>query len=208
MVAPIVGLTVEPWFNDRGIKLSMKWCGMASLPLLNAILSCATKGLLGSCDHILIGKQTDVDYSYVHEANTYERIYQKRPQGFEFFANLLAHGKIACSSLFPTGYILIITKVPGHPLIEQWSNLYTHEKAYVYFQVKKAIDILRSISMISVDSGMHNILYSPMSERVTMHDFEIMQGCDQNTINTDMPELFAIFGQMAVEESHRDFFGN
>lgn len=103
------------------------------------------KGLQGFCDHVLIGKQTNADYSYAHEANTYERIYQRRPQGFEFFDNLLSHGKIACSSLFSTGYVLIITKVPGRPLIGQWCNLYTHEKTYVYFQVKKAIGVLRSI---------------------------------------------------------------
>lgn len=33
-----------------------------------------------------------------------------------------------------------------------------------------------------------------MSEIVTMHDFEIMQACDQNTVNTDMSKLFAILG--------------
>ena len=59
--------------------------------------------------------------------------------------------------------------------------------------------------MVSVDSLMHNILYSAMSERVTLLDFEIMQGCDQNTINTDMPEVFTIFG--AVKESHCNFSG-
>ena len=181
---------------------------MADLQLLNAILNCVMKGLQRPCDHIYPGRQTDVNYSYTHEANTYEQIYQRQPHGYEVFANLLSHGKIACSSVFPTGYILIITKVSGRPLTEQWNSLLTCQKVHVYLQVKKAVGVLRSISMISVDSGMHNILYSPILESVTMHDFEIMQGCDQNTINTDMPELFAIFEQMAVEESHRDFFGN
>ena len=69
--------------------------------------------------NVLIGKQTNVDYSYTHKANTYKKIYHRQPQGLKFFANLLSYGRIACLSLFPTGYILIITKVLGCSLTEQ-----------------------------------------------------------------------------------------
>lgn len=89
---------------------------------------------------------------------TYENIYQRRPQRFEFFVDLLSHGTISCSSTFSSGYILILSKVSGSLLIDQWSRLLASQKVYVYSQFRKAVEVLRAFSVLSVDCGQHNVL--------------------------------------------------
>ncbi|KAJ5135307.1 uncharacterized protein N7515_004585 [Penicillium bovifimosum] len=135
--------------------------------------------------------------SYAHEAMTYENIYAKRPQGYRFFAMMLSHGTISCSSLFPKGNILIMTKVPGKTLNELWDTISGLEKEHIRSEVFKAVRILRSFSVLSVDTGKHNILYHPETRSVTMIDFEIMQACE-DTLSPDMPEMYTIFGEMPV----------
>ncbi|GIJ98444.1 hypothetical protein Aspvir_000561 [Aspergillus viridinutans] len=131
---------------------------------------------------------------YIHEASTYERLYQLRPEGFEFFATLQSHGKIVCSSLFPKGHIMIIKKVKGEPLDRQWDLLSTDHKQHIRSTIRRAVEALRSIGYLSLDSGKHNVLYSPETRTVTMLDFELMQACDESTMSPDRPEMYAIFG--------------
>lgn len=125
---------------------------------------------------------------------TYENIHMKRPQGYSFFPLMLSHGIISCSSLFPKGNILIMTKEPGKILNEIWDTLSGPEKEHIRSEIFKAVLILRSFSVLSVDTGKHNILYHPETRSVTMIDFELMQACE-DTLSPDMPEMYTIFGE-------------
>ncbi|RHZ64418.1 uncharacterized protein CDV56_101264 [Aspergillus thermomutatus] len=134
---------------------------------------------------------------YVHEASTYERLYQLKPEGFEFFASLQSRGTIVCSSVFSRGHIMIISKVKGEPLDRQWDILSADHKEHIRSMIRKAVEALRSIGYLAVDSGKHNVLYSAETRAVTMLDFELMQACDENTVSPDSPEMYAIFGHPA-----------
>ena len=136
-------------------------------------------------------------YSYVHEASTYVRLEQLNPEGFEFFPRLESHGKIVCSSIFPKGHIMILKKVRGEPLDRQWDLLSADHKEHIRSTIRKAVEALRSIGYLSVDSGKHNVLYSPETRTVTMLDFELMQACDESTVGPELPEMYAIFGRPA-----------
>ncbi|KAH1290382.1 hypothetical protein KXX30_006098 [Aspergillus fumigatus] len=144
---------------------------------------------------------------YVHEVSTYERLYQLRPAGFEFFAPLQTHGKIVCSSIFPKGHIMIIKKVQGEPLDRQWDLLSSDHRDYIRTTIYKAVEVLRRIGYISVDSGKHNVLYSPDTRTVTMVDFELMQKCDQSTMSAELPEMHAIFGKPLTSGSQHHLGG-
>ncbi|RAL02462.1 uncharacterized protein BO80DRAFT_403971 [Aspergillus ibericus CBS 121593] len=134
---------------------------------------------------------------YVHESITYENIHAKRELGYEFFPKLLNHGAIACSSIFPKGYVLVMTKVPGKILADLWDTLSGSDKEHVRKEIRKAVVVLRSISAIVVDSGKHNVLFDPATRAVTMLDFELMQACEPDTQSPDWPEMPTIFGDLA-----------
>ncbi|KAH1493479.1 hypothetical protein LV164_005532 [Aspergillus fumigatus] len=144
---------------------------------------------------------------YVHEVSTYERLSQLRPAGFEFFAPLQTHEKIVCSSIFPKGHIMIIKKVQGEPLDRQWDLLSSDHRDYIRTTIYKAVEVLRRIGYISVDSGKHNVLYSPGTRTVTMVDFELMQKCDQSTMSAELPEMHAIFGKPFISGSQHHLGG-
>ncbi|GAQ06491.1 hypothetical protein ALT_3812 [Aspergillus lentulus] len=59
-------------------------------------------------------------------------------------------------------------------------------------QSDKAVKALRRIGYLAVDSGKHNVLHSSETRAVTMLDFELMQACDESTINPERPEMYAI----------------
>ena len=65
------------------------------------------------------------------------------PGGFELFAFLLCHGPIVCSSIFPAGYILIISKVAGERLDIQWARISVTEKLHVKWNIRKAVNGLK-----------------------------------------------------------------
>ncbi|KAG2012351.1 hypothetical protein GB937_007180 [Aspergillus fischeri] len=57
--------------------------------------------------------------SYAHDASTYKRLCQLKPEGFEFFASLRSRGKLACSAVSPRGNIMIISMAKGERLDKQ-----------------------------------------------------------------------------------------
>ncbi|KAJ5800196.1 uncharacterized protein N7518_002264 [Penicillium psychrosexuale] len=130
---------------------------------------------------------------FADEARTYENIHAQRPAGFHFFPSLLSIGKICCSSIFPQGYIIVMTKVDGERLDKQWNQLSGSVKEHIRSEIYEAIKVLRRASIIIIDSGMHNVLYDPETNAVTMVDFELMQACEEDTMGLDEPEMFAIF---------------
>ncbi|KAJ6188727.1 hypothetical protein N7519_003635 [Penicillium mononematosum] len=102
-------------------------------------------------------------------------------------------GKICCSSIFPQGYIIVMTKVDGKRLDTQWNQLSGSVKEHIHSEIYKAIKVLRRASTIIIDSGMHNVLYDSETNAVTMVDFEMMQACEEDTMSPDEPEMFSIF---------------
>lgn len=139
--------------------------------------------------------------SYIHESMTYVNIHMKSPQGYSFFPSMLSHEIISCSSLFPKGNILIMTKEPGKILNKVWDTLSGPEKEHIRSEIRKAVLILRSFSVLSVDTGKQNILYHPETRSVTMIDFELMQACE-DTLSPDMPEMYTIFGETPAPSHH------
>lgn len=92
---------------------------------------------------------------------------------------------------------MIISKVPGEPLNAQWSCLPDPLKLHVKWKIGKAVDILRSLGSVCVDAGKHNVLFAPLTGRVTMIDFEVMQAVD-GTVGAEAPEMLAIFGREVI----------
>lgn len=73
------------------------------------------------------------------------------------------------------------------------------KKLHVKWQLRKAIQALRSVGAVCVDASKSNVLYAPATGSVTMIDFEIMQAVD-GTVTEEVPELQAIFGREVIEE--------
>ncbi|PKX94879.1 uncharacterized protein P174DRAFT_418853 [Aspergillus novofumigatus IBT 16806] len=69
-----------------------------------------------------------------------------------------------------------------------------NDNEHMHSEIYKAIKVLRQGCTIVIDSGMHNFLYNPATNAVTMVDFELMQACEPDTMSPDEPELFHIFG--------------
>jgi RIO-like serine/threonine protein kinase len=131
----------------------------------------------------------------------YERLYQKRREGYDVFAPLMLYGQIVCSSVFPSGHILVLKRVEGQPLYHAWDGLNNNDKTRVLDQCRKAVQLLRSAAVWVSDAGKHNVLYSKETNRVTMIDFESIGECvtPQELSSLD-PELLGIFGPVVSRE--------
>ncbi|OQE17106.1 hypothetical protein PENFLA_c025G10428 [Penicillium flavigenum] len=90
---------------------------------------------------------------------TYEALYEKRPRGYSFFPSPYATGLIHYSSLFPHGYILVLSKVKREPLHRKWAEASDQRKEFVYQQGSTAIHVLRAVGIVWTDTGTHNVLY-------------------------------------------------
>ncbi|GKZ32069.1 hypothetical protein AbraIFM66950_001178 [Aspergillus brasiliensis] len=138
---------------------------------------------------------------YPQEMSVYDRLDIKRPQGYDFFASILSHGHICCSSLLPKGYILVMTKAQGEPLTLQWSTLPESAKRHIRSEVYKAIKVIRELSLVCLDAGLHNVLYDRETNAVTMVDLELMQPVEPETVSPDLPAMYAIFREKPVQGS-------
>ncbi|OGM51323.1 hypothetical protein ABOM_000168 [Aspergillus bombycis] len=134
--------------------------------------------------------------SYRDEYLTYQKIQTLRPGGYEFFPLMYSHGAIACSSIFPKGYIAIMSRFDGVRLDMVWDHLRGSTKEHVRLVIHKAIKVLREIEVIQIDCGAHNVLYNSNTESAVLCDFELMQACESDTRTPDLPEMYAIFGDM------------
>ncbi|EHA21124.1 hypothetical protein ASPNIDRAFT_123131, partial [Aspergillus niger ATCC 1015] len=114
---------------------------------------------------------------------------------------------IWCFSLFPKGNILIISKVQGEPLTSQWTTLSPSSKPHIHSEVYKAIKVLRELSLVCIDAGMHNVLYDRVTNAVTMVDFELMQPVEPELVSPDLPEMYAILRNKLVQGQTRDSGG-
>ncbi|KAK2809220.1 hypothetical protein FQN50_004056 [Emmonsiellopsis sp. PD_5] len=132
--------------------------------------------------------------SYAIETAVYEKLHEMHPEGYDVFASLLAYGDIICSSLFPSGYILLLTKREGEQVSQIWDQLELVDKNRIRGQCRRAVSFLRRIPVYSGDAGKHNLLYSASSKTVTMLDFEAVGiPTPAEVAILDAPELFMIF---------------
>lgn len=131
---------------------------------------------------------------FAHETRTYQKLAEKSPEGYDFFTTDRQHGIIYCSSVFPRGFVLILKKVPGEPLIGIWDSLSNTEKAHIRSELHKAIVVLRSIGVVCLDNGQHNVLYDRPTGLTTLIDFEVIRLIEPNSHTRDAPELWSIFG--------------
>jgi hypothetical protein len=114
---------------------------------------------------------------------------------------MLGYGDIMSSSVFPSGYILIITFAEGELLAGLWDQISHGEQEHIRKECRKAISVLRSFRIWLADSGKHNVLYSRDSKVVTLIDFESIGQCTGDEVDElDAPEILAIFGREQNDE--------
>ncbi|KAJ5333113.1 hypothetical protein MYU51_005099 [Penicillium brevicompactum] len=136
----------------------------------------------------------ECDELFEGEAEFYERMWANRPAGHRIFANWIFRGEIICSSLFPSGYALILEKRDGIRLDRLWHNLSEIERAYVQSECLIGIHALRKVNICLDDPGKHNILYDRDRRMVTMLDFEIAQELESHMYISNYFEMEIIFG--------------
>jgi serine/threonine protein kinase len=125
----------------------------------------------------------------------YERIWtQLSPDRTHFFAEWFARGRITCSSIFPSGWFLVIQYRKGSQLSTVWPVLTYSERQYIQTQCLDALNTLRQIALRLDDPGLHNMLYDRESRRVTLLDFEIAHEVLPNTSISVRYEMGLIFG--------------
>ncbi|KAJ5486902.1 hypothetical protein N7530_001202 [Penicillium desertorum] len=81
-------------------------------------------------------------------------LHERCPQGCAFFPSPYATGLIRCSSLFPHGFLLVLSKVKGEPLHRRWADAPAQRK-----EVSIAIRVFRTVGIVWTDPGTHNVLY-------------------------------------------------
>ncbi|KAK2779973.1 hypothetical protein FQN53_001159 [Emmonsiellopsis sp. PD_33] len=143
----------------------------------------------------------DLYESYGIETAVYEKLQEMHPEGYDVFASILAHGNIICSSLFPSGYILLLTTKEGEQVSQIWDQLENVDKNRIGDQCRRAVSFLRRIPVYSGDAGKHNLLYSVSSKTMTMLDFEAVGvPTPAEVAILDAPELYMIFGEVIMRE--------
>lgn len=129
----------------------------------------------------------------------YDAFYDRQPAGYSFFPSLLAYGEMVCSSLIPTGHILIISWVDGEQVSILWPALTDMERAQLFEQCRQAVVILRQLRIYMQDSGRHNVLFGRSSGQVTLVDFEHHGWCTERHLhNLEAPEILTIFGRSGM----------
>lgn len=129
----------------------------------------------------------------------YELLEDKNPKGCPCFAKFFTAGKVCCSSLFPTGNILVIEKVKGIRLDEVWARLAEEKKDVIFSRVSQGVQKLRACGIFWVDAGLHNILYHEDGPQlaITIVDFELLQIFEEEVQSP--VELASIFGHEMVQ---------
>lgn len=142
--------------------------------------------------------------SYFQEAAFYDMLQppSNPSHDYPFFPTVLCYGEIVCSSLFPEGYILVLSWVEGLPLSLHWPWPRDNIKSdpsynHIREQCREAVVVLRRLGIYLLDSGPHNVLFDRESGRVTMIDFEQYRMCmdEKRKRSLDAPELVTIFGR-------------
>ncbi|KAJ5948269.1 hypothetical protein N7466_001284 [Penicillium verhagenii] len=128
------------------------------------------------------------------EAEVYNRIWAQQPTGYRSFTKWISRGEIVCSSIFPSGYVLVLEQRRGMRLDRLWHTLSEAERAYVQSECLNGIHALRQVGIRLDDPGKHNILYDRDSRVVTLLDFESAQELESRMFISTYFEMGIIFG--------------
>ncbi|KAJ5950290.1 uncharacterized protein N7479_008703 [Penicillium vulpinum] len=159
-------MTVPPTITPTGVVIE---CGTAMPVVVNFVEQLSDpknqeKGVwvadISGTRRVLKCWKTEVDRLFDIEAAVYERLETTRSIGHYLFPMCIARGQIICSSLFPSGWAIIMEYRDGERLCDIWHSLDTDERAYVEQECFKGIQALRAMSIRHDDPGMHNILYA------------------------------------------------
>ncbi|KAJ5822499.1 hypothetical protein N7447_004839 [Penicillium robsamsonii] len=142
--------------------------------------------------------KVDLEELFDSEAVIYERIWTQRPSGAHVFANWISRGRVICSSVFPSGYALVLEYRDGARLSHIWHTLNELERAHIKTQSLNGINALRQIAVRLSDAGMHNMLYNRQSRIVTLLDIEVAVEIQPNAHIPTSHEMGAIFGSNAM----------
>lgn len=112
-----------------------------------------------------------------------EYLYQQEPEGFPFFPSVLGYGDVICPSVFPVGYVLIISFVEGERLSNIWDQS-AAEKQDILLKCREAVTMLRSLRIRVRDPGKHNVLYPRQSKKATLIDVESVGQCGRQDART------------------------
>jgi serine/threonine protein kinase len=128
------------------------------------------------------------------EAEVYNRIWAQQPAGYRSFTKWISRGEIVCSSIFPSGYVVVLEQRDGMRLDRLWHALSETERAYIQSECLNGIHALRQVDIRLDDPGKHNILYDRESRVVTLLDFESAQELESHTYISTYFEMGIIFG--------------
>ncbi|KAJ5223292.1 hypothetical protein N7468_007834 [Penicillium chermesinum] len=132
---------------------------------------------------LVILKYWGLEYDELFDAETvvYDRLWTRRPAGLHNFANWILRGEILCSSILPSGYVLVLERREGV------------ERAHIQAECLNAIHALRAVNVRIRDAGMYNVLYSRESGVLTLLDFESAQEIESNSVISTYYEMQSIF---------------
>lgn len=129
------------------------------------------------------------------ECEVYNRICVGGQLSRRCFANWVSRGQIVCSSIFPSGYALVLQERPGIRLDLLWRRLDDRERTHIQAEIFHGIHVLRQTGLYLNDPGQHNILYDRGSWEVTMLDFENVSQLENfGEFISDYFEMEIIFG--------------
>ncbi|KAI5811425.1 hypothetical protein DFH27DRAFT_620698 [Peziza echinospora] len=155
------------------------------------------KAVFGGTDVIVkYWPVTDYD-SYDTELEVYQRLNGIAPHGgHSYFASLIAHGEVICSSILPNGYLIVMTELPGEPFSNRiWRMIGPHGRNEMSSKLQEAISVLRHMNLWNRDAAKDNILYDMATGSVAMIDFEQMESNDLNNFELEGPELWIIMAE-------------
>ncbi|KAI2793392.1 hypothetical protein POX_b03447 [Penicillium oxalicum] len=134
------------------------------------------------------------------ESEVYERLWSWQTSGHDsIFARWILRGEIICSSIFPSGYALVLEHIDGVRLDRVWHTLAVEERASIESRCRMGIRALRQVNIRLDNAGMHNVLYSRENDEVTLVDFESAQEVTSDSAIPPYYEMEDIFGS----HSHR-----
>ncbi|CAG7940607.1 unnamed protein product [Penicillium salamii] len=127
------------------------------------------------------------------EAEVYNRIWDQQPTGRRNFAKWISRGEIVCSTLFPSGHVLVLEQRPGMRLDRIWDDLSDGERAYVQSDCLNGIHALRHVGLRLDDPGKHNVLFDRDRRVLTLLDFESAQLLESHTYISTYFEMRIMF---------------
>ncbi|KAJ5894301.1 hypothetical protein N7495_005992 [Penicillium taxi] len=148
--------------------------------------------------------------SYLNESMVYMKLQIQNPEGYPFLASGKSCGEICCSSIFPFGYALVISKVGGSPLLGRMTTMSVERRGFIRSQIRRAVSVFRACGLIITDCGPHNILYDDKEENpsVFIIDFEYVQIFRDEDPTKEFPiqpEELSVFGHRKDDDNFNYF---